>query len=246
MKFPSVYPTASVPLPSVVFAASKLTGAREVQEDSFSNFADECFVVADGVGNVPHGEVASRLATETAIWGYKHVRQRPFYWEDKKRLLKRIFRTTNLTIWQKQRENEFKDGLATTLSVAIVSAAKIWVGGVGDSPVFLYREGLIDVLTPVEYENKERTITALGFKRLGVEPDIACERFLPGDVVMMLSDGVSQFVSEDELRTVCELIDGSEQSVNNAVVHLLQLAGDNGSDDNRTALIFTKPQKTGQ
>src|SRR3990167_8511195 len=98
--------------PSIIFAASQLQGMRETQEDYFVNYNDECFVICDGVGGLPHGEVASKLACDTAVWAYKLVRQRRTYWKDRKLFLKRIFRTTNITLWQKQREEEFEGGMA--------------------------------------------------------------------------------------------------------------------------------------
>src|SRR3989304_8104996 len=100
MKFPDPLMLSSRAVrDTVIFAGSQLPGTQKLQKDYFINFSDECFVVADGVSDI-HGEAAAKLAADTAIWGYKHVRQRPFYWADKRRLLKRIFRSSNLTLWQ--------------------------------------------------------------------------------------------------------------------------------------------------
>src|SRR5574341_1651112 len=79
----------------IVFGASQLVGGRKRQEDSFANFNDECFALADGVGTLPNADVASQLAADTAVWAYKHVRQRHYYWASKRDFLKRIVRTTD-------------------------------------------------------------------------------------------------------------------------------------------------------
>lgn len=225
MKFPE-------PL-SILFAGSQLIGKQEVQADYFTNFNDECFVVSDGVKSMSHGEVAAKLASDTAIWGYKHVRHRPFYWADKCRLLRRIFRSTNLAVWQKRRETGYGDGLATALSVAIVGPTKIWVGSVGDSAVLLYRESLIDVLTPSDSD-------ALGLRRLGLVPHVAVSEFLSGDILILASSGVMNFVSEEQIRVVCEVAGETTETITNAVVHLLRTAEENGSNDNMTVCIIKR------
>lgn len=217
----------------VLFAGSQFQGLCPVQADYFVNYNDECFVVADGVDGLPNPDVAARLGAETAIWGYKHIRERPFYWADKRKFLKRIFRSANIAVWQKRREFGFEKGLATTLAVAIVGTHKVWVGTVGDSNVLLYREGLIDVLTLSD-------TNALGMRRFGLVPHVAVERFLIGDILLLASDGVLRFVSEEQLRFVCESAGDTTNTVTTAVVKLLQTAQENGSTDNMTACIVKK------
>lgn len=228
------------PREGIVFAGGQLQGGRPSQEDFFVNFNDECFVVADGVGGLPHGDVAARLGAETAIWGYKHVRERPFYWADKKLFLKRIFRSSNLAVWQKRREYGFEAGLASTLTVAIVGVQNIWVGSVGDSGILLYRDGLIDFLTPTDLDETGRLTNALGLKRLGLVPHIAVEKFIPRDVLLLATDGVLNFVSEDQLRATFEVSGDTTDSVSTAVLHLLKTAQENGSTDNMTVCMVKK------
>ena len=50
---------------ATIFVWGQRPGGRTQQEDRFGNFGDECFVLADGVGGLPHGEVAAELAVET-------------------------------------------------------------------------------------------------------------------------------------------------------------------------------------
>ncbi len=228
------------PRQSILFAGSQLQGGKESQEDFFINFNDECVVVTDGVEGVPHGDVAATLAAETAIWGYKHIRQRPFYWADKKLFLKRIFRSSNLAVWQKRREHGFEAGLATTLSVAMIGTHAIWVGSVGDSGILLYREGLIDILTPQDVDQMGRLTNAIGLKRLGLVPHIAVEKFLPGDILLLATGGVLNHISEDQLRATFEVSGTTTDSLTTAVVHLLKTAEENGSIDNMTACMIKK------
>ncbi|HUD19374.1 MAG TPA: PP2C family serine/threonine-protein phosphatase [Patescibacteria group bacterium] len=224
----------------IIFAATQLQGSRESQEDYFINYNDECFAVADGVGSIPNGEVASKLAAETAIWGYKHIRMRPFYWADKQLLIKRIFRSSNLAVWQKRRESGFEAGLATTLSILIVSAQKIWAGSVGDTSILLYRDGLIDELTLRDVNELGTMTRAVGFQRLGLVPHIAVEKLLPRDVFLLATDGVINCIDEEELRATFDVVGETTQSITNAVVHLLTMAQSRGSTDNMTACLVKR------
>ena len=97
----------------------------------FTHFTDECFIITDGVRSLPHAKEAEALTAETALWAYRVVRQRPFYWKEKLPFLKRIFRSTNLRLWQKRRDPGFDAGLASALMVLIVIQDYFWLGSAG-------------------------------------------------------------------------------------------------------------------
>ena len=227
---------AQQPRQFVLFAGSQLQGSRQSQEDFFINFNDECVVVTDGASK-RHGDIAAKLAAETAMWGYKHIRERPFYWADKKLFLKRIFRSANIAVWQKKREYGFESGLASSLAVAIIGVQRIWVAAVGNSGVLLYRDGLIDVLTPLDSK-------ALGLNRFGLVPHVAAERFLARDILLLATDGITNYVSEDQLRATFEVSGNSTDSLTTAITHLLRTAQENGSTDNMTACMIKKVRAT--
>ena len=130
------------PKETIVFAAAQDIGQSGVQQDYFLNFNDECFVLADGMSTKKSSEVASKLACETAVWGYKHIRQHRFYFQDKKRFMKRIFRSTNLAVWQKQKEVGFEHGIATTLLVVMIGPKHYWVGHAGDTSAWYVHKGM--------------------------------------------------------------------------------------------------------
>ena len=225
---------------TVVFAAGQLAGDRENQEDFVGHFRDECFVIADGVGGMPHGEVAATLAGETAIWGYRHIRLRPTYWLDKRNFMRRIFRSTNMAVWQKRKEPEFRDGLATTLIVCIVGPMNMWVGSVGDSSSYLYREGLIASLTREDVDERGFLTNVIGTKRLGLASQFASEPFLVGDIAVLCTDGVSHFAGEEELRTILADSGETKQSLSDSVERILEAARQNGSTDNMTVCIVKR------
>lgn len=232
------------PRESLVFAASQRQGGKDTQEDYFLNFNDECFVLADGVGIMPHGEVAAKLASETAVWGYKHIRQHRYYWLDKKLFMKRIFRTTNMTLWQKRRENGFEDGLATTLAVAIIGAKTYWLGYSGDSVAWLFRGSEIKKLTR-EQESFERVPRGiLGVKRLGLIPEYVSGEFKSGDVLVLASDGCAGYLTPQDLVTSVLLAGSDTGQAIHAVNSLLDAAETNGSVENMTAVVIKRVGKT--
>lgn len=228
------------PKDSIIFAASQLQGTQDHQEDYFLNFNDECFVITDGVGYIPNGQTAAKLAAETAIWGYKHIRQTRFYRQDKKLFMKRIFRSTNLTVWQKRRENGFEEGLATTLLVLMVGAKNFWLSNAGDSSAWLYKNETITKLTREDIDPLGKLTKFLGMKRLGLIPSFTSGQFDVDDVLLLTSDGVANYLLEKDMRehlAHCGTTNDSLIKATEAIVHAAQK---NGSNENMTAMIVKR------
>lgn len=228
------------PQTSIIFAASQLQGKRESQEDYFVNFNDECFVVTDGVGSMPHGEVASELAGDTAVWAYRLVRQRRTYWKDRKLFLKRIFRTTNITLWQKQREEGFEDGMATTMLVCIISDRRFYIGSVGDSSAFLVRKSVMTKLTTEDVDVSGRLTKAVGTTRYGLAPSIITGDFLPGDCMALVTDGVARAMDTTKCMMLLEQVEQSAIELSNAAVTMLNCVQDQGTTDNMTVCLIKR------
>ena len=244
MRFPDPYALRNEsPKETVLFAASQLIGQREIQEDYFLNFNDECFVVADGVGSLPNGEAAAKLACETAVWAYKHIRQHRYYWLDKKLFMKRIFRSTNLAVWQKHREEGFTEGLATTLLVLMVGPKHYWLGSAGDSSVWLAHNGEIKKLTRDKSEFQKIPSHALGIQRLGLVPEFVTGSFDPGDVLILATDGAGDYVTVSDIQASVSQTGMTASGVTSAVVSFLTAAHTNGSDENMTAVIVKRVAK---
>ncbi len=205
----------------------------------FTHWADECFIVADGVASLAHAKEAQELTAETALWAYKVVRLRPFYWKEKLEFLKRIFRTSNLTLWQKRRDKGFEEGLAAVLSVLFVGPNYFWVGTAGNCNAFLFREGLIDVLTARDVDEDGMLTKAVGFGRKQLIPKTRSEQLLPGDMLVIATDGIVNWMSEDELRSILDGSGSTTQALEEAAKFLMQTAKDNGSKGHM-AVCFVK------
>ncbi len=230
----------SQPKDVIIFAASQRVGRRRRQEDYFLNFNDECFVVADGIGSLTHSDVASRLACETAVWAYKLVRQRQFYWSDKKLFMNRIFRSTNITLWQKRRERGFEGGLGTTMVVAMIGDRNFWVGSAGDSSAWYFHEETLTKLTTPDADAAGALTKYVGYQRYGMLPSFTGGRLGPGDCLLLATDGVSAAVSEKNISTILAAAGTTNEHMTAAVTRLLDESEKNGATDNMTAVIIKR------
>lgn len=228
----------------VIFAASQLPGTRKTQEDFFINFNDECFAVTDGVGGMPHGDIAAKLAAETAIWGYKLIRQRRFYWLDKKLLMRRIFRSTNIAVWQKQRESGFEKGMATTLEVLVVGDRNFWLGHVGDSSAWILQQGVCKKLTVDDVDEKGQLTKVVGRDRYGLVPQFASGKFSPNDTLLLATDGLTRYVDAEKIKQCMAGVGTTAEGLSRAVILLLESAKSAGSTDNMTVCIVKRIRAT--
>jgi len=206
---------------------------------NFGHFDDECFVITDGVSSLPHAKEAEELTRDTALWAYKVVRQRPFYWGEKLEFLKRIFRSTNLTLWQKRRDPGFDGGLASALMTLLVIEDYFWIGSAGNCNSFLFRDGLIELLTKPDTEGGMIT-KAVGFARKQLIPAMRSEKLLENDVLFIATDSIVDFVSEDELRSAFESVGSTQESVQAALDAIIATAKASGSKDTKSACLVKR------
>src|ERR1700688_4363591 len=128
-------------------------GPRPVNEDSLGFWEDQVndelltrgFIaaLADGVGGHGDGEIASKLAVETALRTFREAN--PSVTD--KQLLWRIFNAANVTVYDAGMKHGGSDRMATTLTVSLFRRNEIAIGHVGDSRAYLVRQGQIRQLT---------------------------------------------------------------------------------------------------
>ena len=125
------------------FALDQFIGAREVQEDSLSHAKNlklndlicDLFCLADGMGGHAAGDLASKLAIESAISHIKSSKK-----EDISRILFDAATLANKTIANKVRENNKLEGMGCTLILTIILENYLYYCSVGDSLILLYRD----------------------------------------------------------------------------------------------------------
>jgi serine/threonine protein phosphatase PrpC len=149
-------------------------------------------------------------------------------------------------------------GMGTTLTAALFHEGRAHLVHVGDSRAFLFRDGRAHqvtedhswiaeqvragVLTEAEArESKFRHIItrSVGFER-EVEVDLLGVPVLPGDVYLLCSDGLSNYVDVDELSRVL-----ASTFCSKVPRLLVDLANDRGGDDNITVVVVQAANDAG-
>ena len=196
-------------------AASDAGRVRLRNEDSFALVPlreGVLLAVADGVGGERAGEVASAIATRTfreALTSCDGQVPRP-------EPLHEALAVANRRILEAREESERQAGMGTTMTCAWLSEERLAYAHVGDSRLYLMREGQLSCVTrdhsvaqelvrqgsipPGEAErHPQRHVLT---RWLGFEP-FACDEGLlelaPGDVVMLCTDGLMAALTEDEM-----------------------------------------------
>jgi len=243
------------------FGHSDIGRRREHNEDAFLADAElGLFVVCDGVGGRARGEIAS-AETVQLVWewvmGERALveRARQHADEDTRSALCRMIRGAiqNAT-YMLNAMGEFDPdhrGMSTTASLVLVVGSVAVVGQVGDSRLYLWRDGASAQLTEdhtlVNYQLKHGLITpeqartsrvknvitrAVGHKDY-VEVDTLALDLKPNDRLLLCSDGLHGYIeSEDDVRAIME------RSVQDGVLYAIRWANDRGGSDNITALLI--------
>lgn len=134
------------------FAKTDVGKAREINEDYYYISKEEdllhVYILADGMGGYNGGEVASRLATATALsYIQNNFEQIQKEKEDILNLIKSAMEYANMVVYEKANQEKELEGMGTTLEVCLIYQNKVYIGHVGDSRVYRIRKELIKKLT---------------------------------------------------------------------------------------------------
>ncbi len=232
---------------------------RQNNEDNFGyDTRYGIFVVCDGMGGMAAGEVASKLAVDAILNYFRGTKDgQPAPVEPRESLsvranqLANAIQLANQAVHAAAQADESRSGMGSTVVAALVEDSFFSVGHVGDSRVYLVRNGAIQQLTndhSLVMEQVRRGLITLDEARksemqniiiraLGsddtVQSDLDDMIALAGDVLLLCSDGLTRHVEDEELLAV---ITGAE-SLEQACDQLIRAAKDAGGDDNITCLL---------
>lgn len=238
-----------------VFAKSDIGRERKTNEDFYYVSKPEdkiiLFILADGMGGYNAGEVASRMAVESAKdYIHKHFAKNKDSKEKLEALLKDAIEYANSVVYKKAQSKEDLRGMGTTLDVCLIYNSRIYIGHVGDSRVYRIRKEFMRRLTKdhsyVQTLVDDGTITKeeayshpkknMLTKALGcvetVEPDVYTKTFIKDDIILMCSDGLTNMIREENIYEIIK------QDKENAIENLVKQANDNGGLDNITVVII--------
>lgn len=197
------------------------------------------FFIADGVGGLPEGRLASEMAIRVAA---QHVRERIFSDrghlstdEDLLKLLLIGFHEANKAL--RDYATQKKTALGTTMTGVLLANKRVYSCHVGDSPLFLLKKGheLQQITTDHRCEDQGRPLLT---KALGIEaavsPDVCSVPIHSGDTILLCTDGISALIGKHSLKSILAM----EVSVKEKSLILLGRALAEGGPDNASAILI--------
>jgi protein phosphatase len=245
-----------------VAGKSDLGCIRTNNEDNFGyDTRFGIFVVCDGMGGAASGEVASKLGVDTVLKYFReHAKNGMFPPFGKQfegvsqraNALASAVQLANSEIFDTAGKNKEHAGMGSTVVGVALKGNFFSIVNVGDSRIYLVRNGEIRQLTNdhslvmeqvrrglITLEEAETsTIQNIIIRALGseetVEPDVDDMMAMPGDVLMLASDGLTKHVKDPK---ILQLIQGAS-TLDKGVDDLIQAAKDDGGDDNITCILI--------
>lgn len=229
---------------------------RENNEDSLlviqEHSPDYCvFAVADGMGGHQAGEVASAMAIEglKKFFVKQNIINKTY---QKSEHIQKLINNINSNIYNVSLEKPELHGMGTTLTSVLYRQNQLYISHIGDSRVYrindegieqltedhslvagLIREGTITKEQARSHPQKNVITRAIGTD-LNVKSDTYHYTLQDEDIILLCTDGLSNLVSESEIKHIIE----SNVDLQEAANSLVQLANAKGGTDNITLIIF--------
>ena len=190
--------------------------------------------IADGMSGSEAGKQASHCCVAGFLSDYYST---PDSWSVKQ-AAQRILSATNSWLYsQGQLRYQSTKGMVSTLSILVFKSSTASIFHVGDSRIYRLRQGGLEQLTRDHRvwvgDDKNYLNRAMGIEpRLEVDyQTFALEK---GDVFIMTTDGVHDFMDDKTLKTYLQ----DSDDLNQQAANILQQAIDNHSDDNLTCQLI--------
>lgn len=247
-----------------VAGKSDVGNVRSNNEDNFGYDARYgIYVVCDGMGGQAAGEVASKMGVDTILTYYRtsvnsghfpKVGEQIEDLTDRANHLASAIQLANQAVHDAATQHAARAGMGSTV-VAVSTEDKgsfFSIGHVGDSRIYLVRDGDIEQLTndhSLVMEQVRRGLITLADARVsnmqniilralgtepGVKPDLDDKMAMPGDVLILCSDGLTRHVPDDAMAEVVTNTPDLQRACN----LLVEAAKDGGGEDNITCLLL--------
>ena len=232
---------------------------RELNEDAYLASIDAClFVVCDGMGGAPAGEVASDLAVRAIVQQFNGGAaghggltdgDGNGYLPQTSRLGDAV-RRCNQIVYAHAQEDPRHNGMGTTVVAACIAKDIASIAHVGDSRAYLWHDDRLESLTrdhslgeaqaragvpadsPAFSEHRNVLLRVLG-RAPDVDVELTEVPVRSGDYLLLCSDGLTRMVPEPAIeRTIVRL-----RQPQRIADHLIDAANECGGTDNTTVVI---------
>jgi serine/threonine protein phosphatase PrpC len=252
---------------SVNFVVGRMTDVgmkRDLNEDSLVTLEAAQFIqqgsqniglyaVADGMGGAAAGEIASRMVTEAlaAQISEGHLFAPPYERnpEEYKAILKTAAERSNKAIFDKRTAD--RTDMGSTLVAALLVGNQAYLANVGDSRAYLISRESIKKITKDHslvqalvdqgqiteadvrtHPQRNYILRNVGDKaQIGV--DLYQQMLEPGQSILLCSDGLWEMMQDEDIRRIVNQNPNPQE----ACRELIQLANQNGGDDNITCIL---------
>ena len=218
------------------------------------------YLVADGVGGHSHGEAAAELAINAGQYYVRASRDAfeitwPFGYDvhrslNENRLMTAI-QLANQQLCRLKATSPEHAGSGSTIVGVLIEGARAAVGNVGDSRVYLMRQGALTQLTIddtwvgqlvrggaiTEAQARSHSMRHVVTQAVGLESiEVHCseEQLVDGDLLLLTTDGVHGIVEPDVLGSILT----NCRSLEEGAKQLIEAALDGGGPDNASCILL--------
>jgi len=237
---------------------------RRANEDScFASDEMGLYAVADGMGGHAGGQVASENAIIAFVDYVSHYLQDPditppyglaMDFSGPENVLRAAMMVANARVFERSKRDASLDGMGTTLSVSWVRGCSAHIAHIGDSRVYLIRDGSLRLLTHdhswvyEQYQGgilsleetkthpmKHLVTRSLGTKRT-IQADLHSHPLQNDDIILLCTDGLTGALSDEAILST--ILEPSLANLDEKCDFLVEMANQAGGSDNITVLLI--------
>jgi PPM family protein phosphatase len=217
-------------------------------------------IVADGMGGAKAGEYASRVAADVTRISVQHEAGSEKHPDDQswQKVLHTAATAANRRVYEESRSDRDRQGMGTTLTIAVLVGDRLHIASVGDSRLYLFNASgvtedgansaqltsdhslvarLVDIGQLTQDQARAHPQRNMLYRSIGTDPavevDTRSEQVEPGDVVLLCSDGLVNHVTDEEIAQA--VLPARDPDA--ACEELVALANQRGGRDNITVVV---------
>ena len=237
-------------------AAFKTDIGRRRQQNQDSGLSQPelgLFVVADGMGGHRGGETASAMVVDIVPKTVRAGIQQAGW--DPKAVISKAIRDASHAIFERSVKQPSLQGMGTTAVAMLFKDSLLTIGHVGDSRCYYFTPGKVWQITKdhslvqeklraglitreqLKTDRMKNVITrSVGFDE-HVDVDTYEMQVKPGDTFLICSDGLSGLMEDSAMQATIDQTVFEQKNLQKAADALVDLANQNGGDDNITVIV---------
>ena len=243
-----------------IFGQTDTGKVRDNNQDSFRivniNENLKLGVVCDGMGGAAGGSTASTTACDEFIRIVREFLREHSNENEYEAALRTGIEGANDKVYTMSQNTKDLEGMGTTLCAVLTDGKKVWAVSVGDSRIYMFSNNkamqishdhsYVQILIDSGAITKEESLTHpnknIITQAVGTQSSVEYDTYVMDfdmDGLLLCSDGLSNYISENELNEIFRLSCQNEETL---AGHLISRANDAGGADYITALVII-PEK---